>query len=371
MQFIKVIFVLIISIILIQSCFAQPDKTLPILPISANNLQDFVPSGWKIGDKLEGDLDSDGIAETILVLKGANQELIKDSSFLDYNLSIKDEKTGELKWLADNNPVIIAVLSKEKNGYKLMAQNNRIIPLFEDNWYRWNHSVTLENKTLKVELSGKVSSGISDNFGETKRVYKFQTQNSELVLTEAEETFWFQAMLARNGRKDRYEKYDFLKNKGFVNSTISIDRQPAKEESHKINNLIPFEKVAADFISKIESFQTQSSINTQSDLVGKYYHDTKIDEGQHSFRLLFELKNKNVAVYSNEQDGAETQRRFGTWTWNKKTNQITIILPPIKKNPIQGQEIKLTFVFKIIEDKLKLIKDLPYKDGQGEIYQRM
>lgn len=113
------------------------------------------------------------------------------------------------------------------------------------------------------------------------------------------------------------------------------------------------------------------SANGQANLVGTYFHDTKIDDGRHDFRLLFELKSKNIAVYRNEQEGSETQKRVGTWTWDKKTNLVTIIIPPVRKNPVQGQEIKLTFVFKPIGKNLKLIRDLPYKEGVGEIYQRL
>lgn len=247
----KAIFIILSLIISIQTVYGQPNN-LPVLPKSAFNLQDFVPNGWKISQQIDGDLDSDGMIETILVLQGANQELIKETEFLDYNL-IKDEKTGRLKFLADNNPVILAVLSKEKESYKLNAQNNQIIPLFVDSWYRWRHSVSLENKTLKIELSGKISSGIMDNFGETTRIYKFQMQDSKLVLTEAEETFWFQAMLARNGRKDSYKKYDFAKKKGFIVSTISLNKQSVKEETRKIGNPVTFEKMSADSISKLES----------------------------------------------------------------------------------------------------------------------
>lgn len=249
----KAIFLLLILTALILNAFGQTEQ-LPILPASANNLPDFVPPGWKIADKLEGDLDADETAEIILVLQGANQALIKEASFMEFSTMIKDEKTGEMKRLANNNPVILAILSKQKDGYKLTAQNNRLIPLFEDSLYRWKHSVSLENKILKVELSGKVSSGIRDNFGETKRTYKFQTVDSKLVLIEAEETFWFRAMLASNGRKDRYEKHDFLKKKGFMTSTLSVDKQPLKEKIGKIKSLISFEKVSADSISKIQSF---------------------------------------------------------------------------------------------------------------------
>lgn len=226
-------------------------QNLPILPDSGKDVKDFVPINWKIADQLEGDLNSDGLIETVLVLQGANQELIKESEYFDYNVMIRDEMSGDLKMMADNNPVVLAVLSKENCGYKLTAQNNQLIPLFNGGWYRWKHSVSLENKTLKVELNGKVSSAIMDNFGETKRIYKFQTKNSKLVLTEAEETFWSQAMLVRNGRRDRYQKYDFLKFTGLISSTVSFDKQPAKQEIRAIESLIPFEQVTANSIEDI------------------------------------------------------------------------------------------------------------------------
>ncbi|NJM52459.1 MAG: hypothetical protein HC846_03120 [Blastocatellia bacterium] len=268
---------------------------------------------------MEGDLDANGNIETVLVLQGTDQTLIKRSEYLDFNVMVRDEKSGDLKMMMDDNPVTLAILSKQKDGYKLTAQNNRIIPRFMDDWYRWKHSVSLENKTLKVEISGKVSSGIMDNFGETKRIYKFQIQDSRFVLTEAEETFWFQAMLRANGRTDGYQKHDFTANIGFITSTVSKNKQPAKEESHKISNLISFENVSADSISTLKSL---ANVQTDGDLIGKYSYRMSIDEGRNTLDLIFELKAKNVAIYRNEQNGEETQKRFGTWTWSKKLSKL-------------------------------------------------
>jgi hypothetical protein len=122
-------------------------------------------------------------------------------------------------------------------------------------------------------------------------------------------------------------------------------------------------------ITLIITIGTISAI-AQSTLIGKYSYQQKIDEGRNTLDLIFEVKSKNVAVYRNEQDGSETQKRFGIWAWNKKNKQITIIMPPVKKNAVQGQEIKLTFVFKIIGNNLKLVKDLPYKEGIGNLYEK-
>ena len=123
----------------------------------------------------------------------------------------------------------------------------------------------------------------------------------------------------------------------------------------------------AGFIAFAGTTETQA----QSDLTGTYYLDLEIDDGKNNFRLLFDLQEKNVAVYRNEQNGEETQKRFGTWSLNKRTKQITVIMPPVKANPIMGQEKKLTFVFKVTGETLKLIKDLPYNDGKGEIYKKL
>lgn len=112
------------------------------------------------------------------------------------------------------------------------------------------------------------------------------------------------------------------------------------------------------------------SANAQSDLRGIYTFQKSIDDGRNTLDLIVELRSKNVAVYRNEQEGNETQRRFGTWTFNKQKRTVTVIMPPVKKDPVQGQEVKLTFVFKIVGKNLKLVKDLPYNEGVGSIFER-
>jgi hypothetical protein len=123
----------------------------------------------------------------------------------------------------------------------------------------------------------------------------------------------------------------------------------------------------AGFIAFAGTIEAQA----QSNLVGTYYFDMKIDDGTNNFRLLFDLQDKGIAVYRNEQNGEETQKRVGTWSQNKRTKQITVIMPPVKRDPIMGQEKKLTFVFKLTGKNLQLIKDLPYNDGKNEIYTKL
>lgn len=308
------IFLLLISFVLIQTVFAQGDKNLPVLPGSANNLEDFVPNGWKIVRKLESDLNSDNSNETILILQGDNQNLIKEASFGDFNSTTTDKETDKTRFLADNNPVILAIFSKDKNGYKLAAQNSQIIPAFENNWYRWKYAVSFEDKTLKVELSGKISSSIRDNFGETKRSFNFQFQNSKFVLVEAEETSWFQSMLVSNSRKDSYKKYDFLQKNGYLAFTEKLNKEIEKEELYKVRSMIPFEKVSFDSTDSI--FQLKSA--TDYKIAGSKKNDKKLIEVYNGLQNIGFLNQKNQTskteielVEKEIREKAEETKRFG------------------------------------------------------------
>lgn len=124
------------------------------------------------------------------------------------------------------------------------------------------------------------------------------------------------------------------------------------------------------FLTMAIIFCGSVGVNAQSNLTGKYHFDEKIDEGRNTLRLVFEFKDKKQAVYSNEQGGNETQRRAGTWAYSAKTKRITAVFPPVKGNPVMGQEVKLTFVFAIDGKNLKLVSDLPYKQNTGAVFQK-
>jgi hypothetical protein len=120
-----------------------------------------------------------------------------------------------------------------------------------------------------------------------------------------------------------------------------------------------------------QSFESENSADTskQTAVLGQYKHRQKIDEGRNTLELIFEIAEGGRAIYRNVQDGMETQKRNGTWTWNEGKNQLTVNLSPVP-NGLQGQEVKLTFVFQQIGNNLKLVTDLPYKQGAGEIYEK-
>lgn len=248
----------------IALCPAAFSQSAPAaLPQTAKSLTDFVPAGWKQVQKIEGDLDADKIPETVLILQSTDAKLIKETAVFDYTSRTEDPKTGETKYFADNNPFAVAVIKKAGDSYKLITQNDKILPVFENEWYRWTNNIAIQDGIMELRLVGRISSGISDNFGETAITLKFKMFGPDLFVIEAEERYWFQAMLARNGRTDRYQKLDFVLNKGYVTSTFKKNAEPQVESLFKMDKMVKFEEISTDLISHLKNGEDQSPNATQ------------------------------------------------------------------------------------------------------------
>ncbi|MNR11689.1 hypothetical protein D3C85_1280000 [compost metagenome] len=74
----------------------------------SKNLSDFLPKGYLISEKVNGDLNKDGIEDIILIIKGTSKSKI-----------IKDEYRGEL----DRNRRGIIVLFNKKDNFELASKN--------------------------------------------------------------------------------------------------------------------------------------------------------------------------------------------------------------------------------------------------------
>lgn len=72
-------------------------------------IADFVPAGYKIFQKIYGDLNKDGLEDCVVIVKGINKENV-----------ITDEYRGKL----DRNRRGIIVLLKEKDNYVLGVKNH-------------------------------------------------------------------------------------------------------------------------------------------------------------------------------------------------------------------------------------------------------
>src|SRR4028119_662896 len=93
-----------------------PAVAYPTLPATAATAEGFVPRGWRIDARAQGDLNGDGAADLALVLRGTDPaNIVSNQSFGPSNF--------------DTNPRILAVaLAERGGGYRLGAQDPRLIP---------------------------------------------------------------------------------------------------------------------------------------------------------------------------------------------------------------------------------------------------
>lgn len=81
---------------------------LPVNTMAQSSLQTFLPRGYVLFDSAEGDLNKDGIADKVLLIKATDSSRI-----------VVDEYKGRL----DRNRRGIVVLVKEPKGYRKVFEN--------------------------------------------------------------------------------------------------------------------------------------------------------------------------------------------------------------------------------------------------------
>jgi hypothetical protein len=95
-----------------------PDVTYPSLPRQAGTAEGFVPSGWVLDVQVSGDLNRDGDADLVLVLRQNSPANIIEGF----------EGVGEKPF--DTNPRILAIAFRERltGNYSLQLENHTLIP---------------------------------------------------------------------------------------------------------------------------------------------------------------------------------------------------------------------------------------------------
>src|SRR5688500_7334278 len=97
-----------------SSAHDLPPVTYPPLPAEAANAEGFVPSGWKIENQAEGDVDGDSRADLALVLRSQDPANV-----------LPVEMCGDK---LDTNPSMLAVLlAKPGGGYRRAVENHVLI----------------------------------------------------------------------------------------------------------------------------------------------------------------------------------------------------------------------------------------------------
>lgn len=182
----------------------------PVLPSSGNKLEAFVPKGWHVHEKAEGDLNKDNLPDFAAVIEA--DKPVK---------SLKETDN-------DQQPRILLVAFKQADGsYKLSIQSNESIMLsneggvFGDPW----EGLSVERGTLLVQFYG----GSSSRWGYD---YRWRFQNNDWFLIGATYT-------ASSTHDNSFEKYDF----NLVTGATEIIKGEALEDDNG--------KKAKDKVSKL------------------------------------------------------------------------------------------------------------------------
>jgi hypothetical protein len=130
-------------------------------PKIASSPTDFVPAGYIVSEKIQGDLNKDNQLDSVLIIKGTDKANV-----------IKDEYRGEL----DRNGRGIIVAFKNKDHYELVLENRNCFSSENEDgggYFAPELGVFVEKGVLGVHyFHGKYGSW----------AYKFRYQNSEFEL---------------------------------------------------------------------------------------------------------------------------------------------------------------------------------------------
>lgn len=147
---------------------ADATRDAPPLPARAATVAAFVPAGWKILQRADGDLDGDGRDDAAFVLENSRQP---DPGFGD------EEPGWQAFW-----PRITAVVLADDQGYRLLASNARFVPA----WTQSNFDDVMEDGSLSI--AGRVLSVRFHQFASAgswwagQTTFKFRLQRGEMAL---------------------------------------------------------------------------------------------------------------------------------------------------------------------------------------------
>jgi len=148
-----------------------PKANYASLPAQVAVAEDFVPKGWKLERKEEGDLNGDGRSDVVLVLHQDDPANI-----------VHHDGLGEDP--LDTNPRILAVaFALPEGGYRLVVQNHALIPRHDEPTIEdmlEEGGVSVVRGTLQVNLHFFANAG-SWEIGSTTYTFRWQGGRFELI----------------------------------------------------------------------------------------------------------------------------------------------------------------------------------------------
>lgn len=147
---------------------ADAARDAPALPARADSVEAFVPRGWKILQRADGDLNGDGRADAAFVLEHSKQP---DPGFGD------EEPGWQAFW-----PRITAVVIADGKGFRLQTDNPRFVPAWTQSNFddvMEDGSLSIAKGVLNVRFHQFASAG---GWWAGQTSFKFRWQDGEMVL---------------------------------------------------------------------------------------------------------------------------------------------------------------------------------------------
>ncbi|MNJ91875.1 hypothetical protein D3C87_95300 [compost metagenome] len=144
-----------------------PEKTLPAAK-PKQDPADFVPEGFRVFEKVYGDLDKDGVKDLILIIKGT-----------DRGNFYQDEYRGEL----DRNRRGLIVLLNKKHGYEQVVKNLECFSSENEDggvYYAPELSVSVEKGKLYVHYA-------HGRYGYWSYTFRYNQSDFDLIGYDASE----------------------------------------------------------------------------------------------------------------------------------------------------------------------------------------
>ncbi len=160
-----------ILILLMSSFISQAvasDHVRPTIPASGARALDFVPTGWALEHEKQGDLNKDGKADLLLVLRK------------DYKLDASNPDDFDPL----NRVLLVAFGDTANHGYRLALVNTSLLPLREtsslDDILDWPDSVSLDDHSFKITMHLFMSAGGWDT-GTSSFHFRYQDGGFALI----------------------------------------------------------------------------------------------------------------------------------------------------------------------------------------------
>lgn len=174
----------------------------PVIAKQGRNVMDFVPRGWRILDKVSGDLNQDNFNDAAVILQYKDTLTVKDTSF-------DGDTTEQANHMIRRQPRMLLILLKDakSQAFYLIAQSNTFIIQNDNKDYMEDpyQEMSIKKGVLQISFGLSYSAGSWDV---TNTAYKFRYRQSSLTLVGAD----YFSLNRASGSYDSYS-YNFLTGK--------------------------------------------------------------------------------------------------------------------------------------------------------------